>query len=205
MINNRRSITVVINDINNRIIEMISMIATYLSSLQWRHNGRDGVSDYQPIDCLLNHLFRRRSKKTSKLRVTGHCAGNSPVTGEFRTQKASNAENVPIWWRHHDVNDNQDPNISLKISSQSDNLYSLVTLWHGNAFCITTPYLAYPYLAYEGNPLVTAHKRAIIMERWYFFGVSLNKLFNKLPSWFETLWPSCRCNVTLLYMNRPNE
>ena len=44
---------------------------------------------------------RRKSKKTSKLRVTGLCAGNSPVTGEFPAQRASNAENVSIWWRHH--------------------------------------------------------------------------------------------------------
>ena len=43
----------------------------------------------------------RRSKKTSKLRVTGLCARNSPVTGEFPAQMASNAENVSIWWRHH--------------------------------------------------------------------------------------------------------
>ena len=46
--------------------------------LQWRHNEYDGVSNHQPHDCLLNHLFRRRSKKTSKLRVTGLYAGNSP-------------------------------------------------------------------------------------------------------------------------------
>ena len=45
--------------------------------------------------------FRCRSKKTSKLRVTGLCAGNSPVTGEFSAQMATNVENVPIWWRHH--------------------------------------------------------------------------------------------------------
>ena len=44
---------------------------------------------------------RRRSKKTSKLRVTGLCEGNSPVTGEFPAQRASNAENVSILWRHH--------------------------------------------------------------------------------------------------------
>ena len=43
---------------------------------------------------------RIRSKKTSKFRVTGLCAGNSPVTGEFPTQRASIAENVSIWWRH---------------------------------------------------------------------------------------------------------
>ena len=62
--------------------------------LQWRHNGRDGVSNHQPHHCLLNRLLRRRSKKTSKLRVTGLCAGNSPVTGEFPVQMSSNAENV---------------------------------------------------------------------------------------------------------------
>ena len=40
-----------------------------------------------------------RSKKTPKLRVTGLCAGNSPLTGEFLAQMASDAENVSIWWR----------------------------------------------------------------------------------------------------------
>ena len=39
---------------------------------------------------------RRRSKKSSKLRVVGLCAGNSPGTGEFPAQKASNAENIPF-------------------------------------------------------------------------------------------------------------
>ena len=69
-------------------------------SLQWRHNGRDSVSNHQPHDCLLNCLFRRRWKKTSKLRVTVLCVGNSPGTGEFPAQMASNAENGSIWWRH---------------------------------------------------------------------------------------------------------
>ena len=54
-----------------------------------------------PMVCLLKRLFRRRSKKTSKFRFTGLCGGNSPVTGEFPAQRASNAENVSIWWRHH--------------------------------------------------------------------------------------------------------
>ena len=40
-------------------------------------------------------------RKTSKLRVIGLCAGNSPGTGEFPAQMASYAENVSIWWRHH--------------------------------------------------------------------------------------------------------
>ena len=54
------------------------------------------------LDCLFNRLFRRRSKKTSKLRVTGLCVGSSPGTGEFPAQMASNTENVSIWWRHHE-------------------------------------------------------------------------------------------------------
>ena len=47
-------------------------------ALHWRHNDHDGVLNHQPHGCLLNRLFRRRSKKTSKLRVTGLCVGNSP-------------------------------------------------------------------------------------------------------------------------------
>ena len=47
-------------------------------TLHWRHNDHDGVSNHQPHGCLLNRLFRRRSKKTSRLRVTGLCVGNSP-------------------------------------------------------------------------------------------------------------------------------
>ena len=69
--------------------------------LQWRHNERDGVSNHRRLYCLLNRLFRRRSKKTSTQWVTGLRDGNSLVTGEFPAQRASNAENVSIWWRHH--------------------------------------------------------------------------------------------------------
>ena len=65
-------------------------------TLQLCHNERGGVPNHQPHDCLLNYLFRRRSKKTSKLRVTGLFEGNSPVAREFPAQRPSNAENVSI-------------------------------------------------------------------------------------------------------------
>ena len=48
------------------------------NTLQWRQNGRDGVSNHRRLDCLLNRLFRRRStwsKNASKFRVTGLCEG----------------------------------------------------------------------------------------------------------------------------------
>ena len=53
------------------------------------HNERDGASNRQGLDCLFNHLFRGRSKKTSKLRVTGLCEGK-PTTGKFPAQRESN-------------------------------------------------------------------------------------------------------------------
>ena len=53
-------------------------ISNAMKALQWRHNDHDSVSNHQPHGWLLNRLFRRWSKKTSKLRVTGLCVGNSP-------------------------------------------------------------------------------------------------------------------------------
>ena len=45
----------------------------------WLHNETDGVSNHHWLQCLLNSWFRRRSKKTSKICVTGFCVGNSPA------------------------------------------------------------------------------------------------------------------------------
>ena len=82
------------------------------------------------IVCLLTRLFRRRSKKTSKLRVTGLCAGNSPVTGEFPAQRASNAENVSIWWRHHEVRQNAN---CVHIFAEAEQYMSWSTVFHCNS------------------------------------------------------------------------
>ena len=73
------------------VYERAQCVNYVVKSLLWRHNECHGISNHQPHECLLNRLFGRRSKKTSKLRVTGLCLGNSPET----------VENVSIWWRHH--------------------------------------------------------------------------------------------------------
>ena len=86
----------------NLYIESGPRAATAMA-LEWCHNEHDGISNKWRLDCLLNCLFKHRSKKASKLRITGLCEGNSPVTGEFPAQRASNAENVSIWWRHHGI------------------------------------------------------------------------------------------------------
>ena len=76
--------------------------------LLWRHNEHDSVSNHQPRGCLLNRLFRRRSKKSSKLRVTGHCVGNSPgpVNSPHKgpvTRKMFPFDDVIMPWRACDV------------------------------------------------------------------------------------------------------
>ena len=76
---------------------MINIGVKPRSPLQWRHNGWDGVSNHHRLDCLLNRLFGRRLKETSKLCVTGICDGNQPVSGGFPSQRASYAEKVSIW------------------------------------------------------------------------------------------------------------
>ena len=68
--------------------QIIHVIVNTEITLQWRHNECGGVSNHQRLHCLLNCWFRRRSKKTTKFRVIGLSAGNSPVTGEFPTQRA---------------------------------------------------------------------------------------------------------------------
>ena len=55
-----------------------------------------------PASRLFTQNFVQAQIKNPKLRVTGFCEGNSPSTGDFPAQRASNAENVSIWWRHHD-------------------------------------------------------------------------------------------------------
>ena len=66
------------------------MPARWRKPLQWRHNGPDGVSNHQRLDCLLNRLFRRKSIKTSLLRLLAFVRGiyrlpvNSPHKGQLR-------------------------------------------------------------------------------------------------------------------------
>ena len=64
-------------------------------TLLWHHNEHDGVSNHQPHDCLSNRSFGRKYKTNMK------APRHWPVTGEFPSQKASNAKNISIWWLHH--------------------------------------------------------------------------------------------------------
>ena len=54
-------------------------------TLQWRHNERDGISNHRCLYCLLNFFQAHRW----------------PVDSPHK--RASNAENISIWWRHYNV------------------------------------------------------------------------------------------------------
>ena len=104
-----------------------------INPLQWRHNGLDSVSNHQPRHCLLSRLFGCRTKKTSKLRVSGLCAGHSPETGEFPAQMASNAENVSFWWRHHAF-------FSGLLHCSTSNAEDISIIWRNHVMLCTNPY-----------------------------------------------------------------
>ena len=118
------------------------------------------VSNHQPHDCLLNWLFRRRSKKTSKLWVTGLCARNSPVTGEFPVQMASNAENVSSWWRHHES--------SIRVSKEAG-YYTPLGILKGIAETLRHGYNAWLRAVHLAKPVANM-KRHFVMSMfavWY--------------------------------------
>ena len=72
------------------------------NTVWWRNNGHNSISNHCLRIVYSTIYSDADERKPSKLRVTGLCAGNSPGTGEFPAQMACNAENVSIWWRHHD-------------------------------------------------------------------------------------------------------
>ena len=145
------------------------LVAHWVGTLQWRPIEHDCVSNHQSGDCLLNRLFMCRSKK--KLHVTGLCAGNSPVTGEFPTQKASNAENVSIWWRHHGE-------IWCYICIHSDLIQTI------SYYLIQT--ISYYWLPVTGE---FPSQRPVMWSFDVFFDLGLNKWLSKQSRrwWFETL------------------
>ena len=90
-----------------------SLNAAMCVALQWRHNERHGTSNHQPYDFYSTAFWKPRSKKTPKLRANGLCAGKSPVTGEFPSQRANNAEMFPF-----DGVIMGNPSISIRLRSE---------------------------------------------------------------------------------------
>ena len=147
--------------------------------------------------------------------------GNSPVTGEFLAQMACNAENVSIWWRHHDA--------SNFIEESSLHMYTIACLtfsemhWRAAVASSCVPYLiarlyigtdcsltawwrhqmetfsALLAICAENSPVPGefSAQRPVTLSFDVFFDLQLNKQLNKQSRawWFETpsgsLWRQC--------------
>ena len=139
----------------------------------------DGVLNYQPHHCLLNRLFRRRSTKTSKLRITGLCAGNSPETGEFPARMASYAERVSIWWRHHVTSLIQGPLYIWYIEyvcsvNRVHNSWDVFCLPISNRFATTSKVLSYGDLSIliQKPIYIYINIYTCILSIWSFFMIA---------------------------------
>ena len=83
------------------------------------------ASQITSLTTVYSTVYSGADKKNPKLRFTGLCEGNSPVTGQFPPQRTSDAENVSIWWRHH---------VCLPATTLLFCRYMMES--HGNPFCI---------------------------------------------------------------------
>ena len=162
-------------------------------TLQWRHNERDDVSNHQPGDCFLNRLFRRRSKKIlDYIKAPRHWSlwGNSPVTGEFPTQRASNAEKVSIWWRHHEQRDS-----GLDFFNRSEILQAYRQCWLSAAVMPVKFYSDYSIQSRDfvaGDlPVTPRAHNDVLTSRWRYFCV-VCPLGDVLPLTILALcWENC--------------
>ena len=127
-------------------------------ALQWCHNELYGVSNHRHLDCLLNRLFRRRSRKTSNSASLAFVRGihRWPVTGEFTAQRASNAENVPIWWRQ------------LGLIKRDVLLYSALGNFIDNS----------QYMTFANILLYRTFQITIISLRWQLSNINIHLVFN---------------------------
>ena len=122
-----------------------SQVTDIKIALQWRNYESLCFSNHRRLDCLFHRLFRRSSKKTSKLRVTGLCEGNPLVAVWFPSQRASNAEMFPFG----------DVILGYLLL---DDICSVVTYtWHGIVLCITCHFSRIPLT--KGN----THNNSSIM------------------------------------------
>ena len=83
-----------------KIISFIRIVV----ALSWHYSDviMSTMASQIPSITIVYSTVTSGADQGKQFRVTGLCEGNSPVTGEFPAQRASNAENISIWWRHHD-------------------------------------------------------------------------------------------------------
>ena len=95
---------------------------SFMKTSQWRHNERDRVaSQITSLTIVYSTVYsgvdQRKHQRSALLAFVRRI--HPSVTGEFPAQKASNAENISIWWRHHIYDLANLTNVSESIILQS--------------------------------------------------------------------------------------
>ena len=188
------------------VVHRLSSIWLIISSLLWRHNGGECVSNHQPHDCLINHLFRRRSKETSKIRWPVNSPHKGPVTRKifqfddvimcFFVFVVSSALNGFAWfithifhghyiWHKKPIQDFIKSLVSDAHNALIKALIYMMTSSNGNIFRVTGP-LSGKFIGHRWFPLTKASDA----ELWFYY-LGLNNRLSKqfTRRWFDT--PSC--------------
>ena len=133
-----------------------------LKTLHWRHFDHDWGPRLRlksPATWLFTQSFiRAQIKKIIKAPRHWPLCGEFTGTGEFPTQRVSNAENVSIWWRHHDVS--RQMCIGLVYFRSHKNSQCCVLYHHIMTWGITERELA-------GHPLLTYSIISLLRGKQY--------------------------------------
>ena len=134
----------------------------------------DGVSNYQPHHCLLNRLFGRRSRKASKLRVTGLCAGNSPgpVNSPHKgpvTRKMVTVDDPIMAWHSVESPSMVDPQWNIWYWGSKWNLHTVCRSAVGCEWGTTSVYFGITYVCFIPSRLpVFAVEPQYLLQYFYF-------------------------------------
>ena len=162
--------------------------------LQWRYNGCDGVLNQQPCDCLLNCLFRRRSKKTSKLRVTGLCNWqpvNSPLKEPVKRKMFpfDDVIVIPKYERMISIN-------RMRYSVRCHyNVVPYNITWHNIPYSTDWYRTKHSDENYSRHPITIPLRWAmgcILWRFWIILTTSLGTMFQIFTGIFASLLPNCR-------------
>ena len=96
------------HQVNKSPVKELYMIKTKPSAQRSHAHYNDVImstmaAQTTSLTIVYSTVYSGAERRIHQSSVTGLCVWNSPVTGEFPTQMAINAENVSIWWRHHDI------------------------------------------------------------------------------------------------------
>ena len=178
-------------------------------ALQWCHNERSGLSNHRRLDYLVNHLFRRKSKKISKLPVTGPLWGEPPITGGFPAQRAVTRKMFPFdyvikigYMEHLDLSK------GAVSTAPADGQASQTPCWRHYDDVIKWKHFPryWPFVrGIDRWSVDSPHKGPVRRSFDAFFHLRLNERLSKQPrrQWLETssrsLWLHCDDSIKPLY------